>query len=126
VLVVAGVCFALLVLEVGIRLVAPQNVRFFDDSDLRLNAWEFIPHARHDSYIGVRVQINNVGLRGRDVVIPKPNGVYRIVALGNSITFGYGVPNEKTFPQDLELLLNQNLVTSVHYEVVNAACLERG
>lgn len=120
VLVVAGVCFALLFLEVGIRLVAPQNVRFFDDSDLRLNAWEFIPHARHDNYIGVPVQINNVGLRGRDVVIPKPNGVYRIVALGDSITFGYGVPNEKTFPQDLELLLNQNLATSVHYEVVNA------
>ena len=120
VLVVAGVWFALLILEVGIRLVAPQNVRFFDDSDLRLNAWEFIPHTRHDNYIGVPVQINNVGLRGRDVVIPKPNGVYRIVALGNSITFGYGVPNEKTFPQDLELLLHQNLVTSVHYEVVNA------
>jgi lysophospholipase L1-like esterase len=120
VLVVAGVCFALLFLEVGIRLIAPQNVRFFDDSDLRLNAWEFIPHARHDNYIGVPVQINNVGLRGRDVAVPKPNGVYRIVALGDSITFGYGVPNEKTFPQVLELLLNQNLATSVHYEVVNA------
>src|SRR5580693_4422918 len=75
VLVVAGVCFALLFLEVGIRLIAPQNVRFFDDSDLRLNAWEFIPHARHDNYIGVPVQINNVGLRGRDVAVPKPNGV---------------------------------------------------
>lgn len=120
VLVVVGVCLALLVLEVAIRLVAPQNIRFFDDSDLRLNAWEFIPHARHDSYIGVPVQINNVGLRGHDIAVPKPDGVYRIVALGDSITFGYGVPNEKTFPQDLERLLNQNLVTSVHYEVVNA------
>lgn len=119
-LVAAGVCFALLFLEVGIRLVAPQNLRFFDDSDLRLNAWEFIPHAKRNDYIGVPVQINNVGLRGHDIAVPKPDGVYRIVALGDSITFGYGVPNEKTFPQDLERLLNQNLVTSVRYEVVNA------
>lgn len=120
VLVVAGVWFALLILEVGIRLVAPQNVRFFDDSDLRLNAWEFIPHAKRNDYIGVPVQINNVGLRGHDIAVPKPDGVYRIVALGDSITFGYGVPNERTFPQVLELLLNQNLATSTHYEVVNA------
>jgi|HubBroStandDraft_1064217.scaffolds.fasta_scaffold43258_2 lysophospholipase L1-like esterase len=119
-LVAAGVCFALLFLEVGIRLVAPQNLRFFDDSDLRLNAWEFIPHAKRNDYIGVPVHINNVGLRGHDIAVPKPDGVYRIVALGDSITFGYGVPNEKTFPQDLERLLNQNLATSVHYEVVNA------
>ena len=119
-LIVAGLCLAVLLLETGVRLALPHRARFFDDSDFRRNAWELIPHASDDDYVGVSVKINNIGLRGRDVTVPKPEGIYRIVTLGDSITFGYGVPLEKTFPQVLERLLNENLATGTRYEVVNA------
>ena len=40
---------------------------------------------------------NNLGMRGADVTIEKPPGVYRILMLGDSFTMGKGVENEETF-----------------------------
>lgn len=38
----------------------------------------------------VEVSTNALGLRGPEVVVPKPPGRYRILALGDSFTFGWG------------------------------------
>lgn len=42
-------------------------------------------------------RINNLGNRGHDTSITKPSNVYRIVFLGDSITFGYYVEENDTF-----------------------------
>ncbi len=61
---------------------------------------------------------NTLGYRGDEIQVPKPDGVYRIVVLGNSTTYGTFVPYNQTFPYDLQTVLrddyhHQNL------EVVN-------
>ena len=51
-------------------------------------------------------------------VRPKPEGMLRIVALGDSMTFGHGVGLGETLPAHLERLLNRS-VWDRHVEVVN-------
>jgi len=47
---------------------------------------------------GYRFHINDAGLRGQNVVMPKPSGVYRIAFLGDSVTYGGGgVPDKDLF-----------------------------
>ena len=51
---------------------------------------------------GGRVSLNGRGFRGRELVVPRPGGLTRVVVLGDSIAFGYGVRDEQTFPQILD------------------------
>jgi hypothetical protein len=47
---------------------------------------------------GDRFRINNAGLRGTDIALPKPQGVFRLVFLGESITYGGGhIPEHDLF-----------------------------
>ena len=48
------------------------------------------------------VTTNSRGFRGGEVEIPKPSGRLRIVALGDSVAFGWGVNDADTFCQQLE------------------------
>ncbi len=48
------------------------------------------------------VTINNAGLRNREVAFDKPAGTTRIMMLGDSIVFGWGVDQDKTMSVDLE------------------------
>lgn len=62
---------------------------------------------------------NDLGYRGRPVVVPKPAGVYRIVCLGGSTTYSYAVPDDETYPVHLERELAARRPDLV-IEVVNA------
>ena len=48
------------------------------------------------------VTTNSRGFRGAEVDVPKPSGRLRIVALGDSVVFGWGVNDADTFCQQLE------------------------
>lgn len=48
---------------------------------------------------------NGAGYNTPDVPIDKPAGTLRIVAMGDSSTFGWGVESEETYPRRLEALL---------------------
>lgn len=50
----------------------------------------------------VTYRISSQGVRGPERVIPKPQGVRRILILGDSVTFGYYAPEESTFVALLE------------------------
>lgn len=52
------------------------------------------------------VSINSLGFRDREFG-KKDSGVYRIVALGDSFTWGMGVSAEKSWPKVLEALLRE-------------------
>jgi len=56
---------------------------------------------------GIRYRINDDGFRDRPRTPFPKSGVYRILVLGDSVTFGYGVPEDETFPQQLERALVQ-------------------
>lgn len=56
------------------------------------------------------IRINNLGFRGPDVLPDKPAGVFRILTLGASSTFGYRNRDHETYPHYLEQYLEQALV----------------
>ncbi len=54
-------------------------------------------------FAGVPVRINNLGFRDRrDYDLAKPPGTFRILVLGDSVTFGHGSHFETTYPYLLE------------------------
>lgn len=68
-------------------------------------------------------QVNSEGFRGPEYAIPKPKGVFRIMAIGDSFTQGFCVRFIHTWEQFLENALNHRAVFSnsdVRYEVINA------
>ncbi|MDP8207173.1 MAG: SGNH/GDSL hydrolase family protein [Candidatus Electryonea clarkiae] len=80
--------------------------------------WKLKPNAE-DYWGGQIVKINNKGLRGREVEYGKPEGVIRILYLGDSVTFGYRLINdEDCFPDKTEPILEENLGCEI--ETVNA------
>lgn len=62
--------------------------------------------------------INSLGYRGKNFSLNKEQGVKRILALGDSFVFGFGVSDEETFPYQLEEILEKKLNKKV--EVINA------
>jgi lysophospholipase L1-like esterase len=119
VLVLIGLMLPLALGECVARL-GRRQLSSFDDRSFRQSAWSFRPNSHDDSYVGVPVAINNLGLRGSDTTIAKPPGVFRIIGVGDSITFGYGVRVEDTFLRVLERDLNASAPAGVRYEVINA------
>jgi lysophospholipase L1-like esterase len=61
-----------------------------------------------DSFQGVRVTTNAMGLRDRSIG-PRQPGEFRVLVLGDSVTFGPGVRNEDIFPRRLEVNLGRDL-----------------
>jgi GDSL-like Lipase/Acylhydrolase family len=78
--------------------------------------------ANYDGWFaGVPVHINNLGFRDpRDYSIAKSPGTYRIVFLGDSVTFGHGSVYEHTYPYLLEQKLKQ-WRPAVNWQVWNLA-----
>jgi lysophospholipase L1-like esterase len=62
-------------------------------------------------------EINSLGLRGPEVSPKKPDGVRRVVVIGDSYTFGLGVDVTESLPARLEARLNQD--GTQHVEVLN-------
>ena len=64
--------------------------------------------------------INSQGLRDDEVAIPKPEGVGRILVLGDSVAYGSSVPRADAFPNRLERFSRQQ---SGPVEVINAGVM---
>jgi lysophospholipase L1-like esterase len=61
---------------------------------------------RQAHLMGVDVSTESHGLRDRERTLDKPADTFRILALGDSITMGWGVPQDETYPAQLERKLN--------------------
>ena len=65
--------------------------------------WRHPPNLRDAELWGSRVSTNRQGMRGtKEYAVPKAPGIVRVVALGDSFTFGEGVPDDATWPAQLE------------------------
>lgn len=80
-------------------------------------SYELIPNVSIESGF---YSINSKGIRDREFEIPKPEGVFRIIVLGDSVTFGTEYPAALTYPKILEKLLNAKTESNIRYEVLNA------
>lgn len=55
----------------------------------------------------ISVEHNSLGFRDREFPVQKPAGEYRVMALGDSFTYGSGVQLQDTWPKVLEQLLQK-------------------
>jgi lysophospholipase L1-like esterase len=93
---------------------ARKTTLFQRDAEL---GWRLRPGAR-DVWGGVRVEVNLKGLRGPELDYEKTPGAERILYLGDSVTFGFGLERyQDTFPHQVELALRER---GVEIETLNA------
>jgi len=103
--VVVSLLLGIGLLELGLRL--------FWLKRLTLDAGIEDPHFHHrlkpsetyhyySSEFDVHIRTNRFGLRGPDPVLPKPPGLFRILMLGDSFTFGFPVQDQETFSYLIE------------------------
>jgi hypothetical protein len=102
--------------ELGVR------IAFHESKEFTLEMWKYArtmkrvasdPRVGHEHVpntsarlMGVDVSINSHKLRDREIPFEKPTGVKRIVMLGDSLVFGWGVDFESTSSKVLERELN--------------------
>lgn len=67
---------------------------------------------------GYIVKENSFGARDKEPVIPKPKGAYRIIALGDSFTWGLGVSEGERYSDVAEKILKDK---EPKFEIVNLA-----
>ncbi len=66
------------------------------------------------------IKTNSEGFRDSEHNLKKPKGVFRIIVLGDSFTYGLGVEAEETYSKILEKILNEASVRrDIRYEVFN-------
>lgn len=71
---------------------------------------------------GLPIRINKYGQRGEDYPLEKEEGEYRVICLGDSLTFGPGVRDEETFAAVLqEIFRRRNPGTDKNVRIINAA-----
>jgi lysophospholipase L1-like esterase len=121
---VASFLLAICGVELGIRAVDPFGISYYT------LAGEYVRDKLADEHLVFRhkpswekrygdvlVTYNERGLRDRPI-LPKAEGEYRILALGDSVTFGWGVPQHQIFSFRLEQLLQNRLQRPVR--VINS------
>jgi GDSL-like Lipase/Acylhydrolase family len=69
---------------------------------------------------GRRSSINVDGMRDREYSVAKPDGVFRIACIGDSVTYSSGTPQRASYPSHMERLLNEDeTVSDTTFEVLN-------
>ncbi len=69
--------------------------------------------------LGVPFTTNEYGFRDQPTIQKTPN-TFRILCIGDSVTFGTGVANHETFPNVLESLLQHRAGNTLKVDVINA------
>jgi len=119
VLVVLAIGVPLGIAELTLRpftVLQRKSTIFERDPDL---GWRLRPGAE-DHWFGTPVTINAKGLRGPELDYAKPPGAFRVLYLGDSVTFGFGLPDhEQTFPYRTGEALRSEM-PAVAVETINA------
>jgi hypothetical protein len=75
-----------------------------------------------DTNAQIRVSISGMGLRGSELVIPRPEKTFRVICLGDETTLAANIEESKTFCSRLQQLLQEGRADTI--EVVNAGVPE--
>ncbi len=117
-LVVAGVIAEILLRISDHPLSKPyaDYVAWYEPSDVY--GHQLVPNFEGIGPLNLPVTINSHGFRDGEHAWEKESGTIRILGLGDSFTFGWGVSFEQTFLKQLEKLLQQR--TGKPVETINA------
>lgn len=112
--------FIFLVLcEVALRIAGFGNLEIYQPDPLLF--WRLKPN--QDCFTKVDrkpVHINSKGIRGPEFEPQKPANTIRILSLGDSTTFGWGLSDEETYSRLLEKFLGEKTKGKPRVEVLNA------
>lgn len=119
-LLAGGSLFVFLLLsELVLKLAGFGNVEIYAPD--RQLFWRLQPN--QDCFTKVDrkpVHVNSRGVRGPEFTVPKPPGVIRILSLGDSKTFGWGVADAETYSARLQQALQEQVGATPRIEVINA------
>src|SRR3990172_6219221 len=108
-LILAGICFTILLAEVFVRIFYPESRDHVLPSGLYESdnylGWKLAKGksaVHNSSYFNVDYTTNSLGYRDKNRVVESKNDKYRILLYGDSQIFGWGVPLEKRFSNLLE------------------------
>ena len=116
-----AIMFALILSEIVVRVfdVGPEFNPVYSKnyklSDNQILGYELVENSSdRDGFF-----INADGLRDKEYSLDKPENVFRIAVIGDSITFGLGVNQGLTYAKFLERLLNKYNHTNTIFEIIN-------
>lgn len=112
-----GLCVVLF--EVALRIAGYGNVEIYQPDPVLY--WKLKPN--QDCYTKIDrkpVRINSRGTRGPEFSASKPANTVRILSLGDSKTFGWGLNESDTYSAVLERLLQRQAQPNRRIEVINA------
>jgi lysophospholipase L1-like esterase len=108
-----------LALEIILRLNGYGNLEIYEP-DPQLY-WKLKPNQNCYTKVDHKpVHINSLGTRGPEFQAGKPAGTFRVLSLGDSRTFGWGLSESETYSRRLEQLLQEKFGASRTVEVINA------
>jgi lysophospholipase L1-like esterase len=83
--------------------------------------WRLKPNQDCFTKVGHKpVHINSHGTRGPEFTLAKPPGAIRILSLGDSRTFGWGLTDEETYSRRVQNILQKYVGEGRKVEVINA------
>jgi hypothetical protein len=106
-----------ILVPVGLVLASTMIALLLGESFARIavNPGDFLPATRiEDPALGYRIQPNSTGhdaLGNRNPAVPAQAGV---IVLGDSMTYGFGVPREASWPHQLGVLLGEPVYNMAH------------
>jgi lysophospholipase L1-like esterase len=104
--------------ELALRIMGYGNVEIYEPHPLLY--WRLKPNQECYTKIDRKpVRVNMHGTRGREFTAIKPAGTLRIVSLGDSRTFGWGLSEAETYSGLLEKKLQDHLAPARKVEVIN-------
>lgn len=118
-LIMATFAFCFLVLEISLRIAGFGNIEIYQPDPLLF--WKLKPN--QDCYTKVDrkpVHVNSHGTRGPEFQAAKPANTIRILSLGDSKTFGWGLTEAESYSGLIEKMLQQHVGGGKKVEVINA------
>ncbi len=116
------------VVEIAVRTWAPQQLTpgiFAFDGPICHRLKPNMNGVQLSGEYRVNLNISAQGFRDRFYPLTKPAGTFRVLALGDSHTFGWGVELADTYTKVLERALNRRSTGPI-YEVINGGTVEYG
>ena len=111
----ASLLLTICLAELGIRAIDAYGVSYYESvsdymRNMEADSFRVYRHkaSSEQRYGNVTVTYNERGLRDRPI-LPKGEGEFRILTLGDSIVYGWGVPQDQIFTVRLEQLLQNRL-----------------
>jgi lysophospholipase L1-like esterase len=105
--------------ELVLHLMGYGNLEVYDP-DPRLY-WRLRPNQNCFTKVNHRpVRINSLATRGQEFRVSKPAGTIRILSLGDSRTFGWGLAEDQTYSARLGQMLQEKIGAGRRVEVINA------